>query len=156
VFENFLHNYDGPQYLQTQATMSSTNEKNFEMVQCLSGEMVISNSIASCEEDEDVVTYDAEVLNKIIATGVPPHNLALKPGACIILIKNLNISRGPSSGIRNIIKELAPRLIKSEKLSAAAQSEILLPRISIISKDTYFPVPFKYCTFPSSLPITSH
>jgi hypothetical protein len=51
VFENFLHNYDDPQYLQTQATMTSTNDiiqqKSFEMVKCLSGEMVISNSIAS-------------------------------------------------------------------------------------------------------------
>jgi hypothetical protein len=60
VFENFLHNYDDPQYLQTQATMPSTNDiiqqKSFEMVEHLSSEMVISNSIASCVKDEDVAT----------------------------------------------------------------------------------------------------
>ena len=45
--------------------MSSTNDiiqqKSFEMVEYLSGEMVIviSNSIASCVEDEDVATYNA-------------------------------------------------------------------------------------------------
>ncbi len=49
VFENFLHYYDDPQYLQTWAIMSSTNDiiqqKNFDMVKWLPGEMVISNSI---------------------------------------------------------------------------------------------------------------
>jgi hypothetical protein len=36
VFENFVQYYDDPQYLQTRAIMSSTNniiqQKNFEMV----------------------------------------------------------------------------------------------------------------------------
>jgi hypothetical protein len=117
VLENFLHNYDDSQYLQTQAKMSSTNvniqQKDSEVVERLSGEMVIGNSIASCVEDEDVATYDAEILNKINASGIPPHNLALKPGTCIILIKNLNISRGCCNQIRNIIKELTLRLIKA-------------------------------------------
>ena len=71
-----LHNYYDPQYLQIQATMSSTNDiiqqKSFEMVERSSGEMVISNSIASCVEDEDVATYDAEVLSKINPSGIPP------------------------------------------------------------------------------------
>jgi len=104
VFENFLHNRDDL------ATMSSTNhiiqQKNSEIVERLSGEMVISNSVASCVEDEDVATYNAEVLNKINASGIPPHNLPLKPGACIILIKNLSISHGRCNcnGIRNIIR----------------------------------------------------
>ena len=90
------------------------------MVKRLSGEMVISNSIASCVKDEDVAIYDAEVLSKINASGIPLHNLALKPGACIILIKNLNISHGHCNGTRNIIMEMTPRVIKAEKLSANA------------------------------------
>ena len=90
------------------------------MVEHLSGVMVISNSIASCVEDEDVVTYDTEVLNKINASGVPLHNLALKPGASIILRKNLNISCGHCNGTRHIIMELTPRVIKAEMLSANA------------------------------------
>jgi ATP-dependent DNA helicase PIF1 len=152
VFENFLQYYDDPQYLQTRAIMSSTNDiiqqKNFEMVKRLPGEMVISNSIDSCVEDEHVATYDAEVLNRINASGIPPHRLALKPGACIILIKNLNISHGHCNGTRYIIKELTPRLIKAEKLCGGPHSEILIPRIPMISKDTDFLVPFKRLQFP--------
>ena len=96
VYNNFLLNYQNADYLKTRAIMSSTNDiiqqKNFEMVERPPGEMIISESIAdSCLEDSDIVTYDAEVLNKINASGIPPHRLALKPGACIILIKNLNL-----------------------------------------------------------------
>ena len=56
------------------------------MVKLLPGEIVISNSIDSCVEDEHVATYDTEVMNRLHASGIPPHRLALKPGACIILI----------------------------------------------------------------------
>jgi hypothetical protein len=48
------------------------------------GQMVIINSIDSCKEEKDDVTYKAEILNKINASGIPPHKLALKPGACTI------------------------------------------------------------------------
>jgi len=88
VFNNFLHNYNDPEYLKTRAIMSSTNDviqqKNFEMVERLPGEMIVSHSIDSCVEDSDVATFDAEILNKINASGIPPHRLALKVGACII------------------------------------------------------------------------
>ena len=67
--------------------------------------------------------------------------------ACIILIKNLNISHGHCNGTRYIIKELTPRLIKAEKLCGGPHSEILIPRIPMISKDTDFPVPFERLRF---------
>jgi hypothetical protein len=102
VFENFLHNYDDPQYLQTQATMTSTNDiiqqKSFEMVKCLSGEMVISNSIASfmCKR----CSFETSCM----------HHFN----------KESNSSHGHCNGTRNIITEMTPRVIKAEKLSANA------------------------------------
>jgi ATP-dependent DNA helicase PIF1 len=152
VFDNFLQNYRVPQYLQTRAIMSSTNDiiqqQNFEMVERLPGEMIISYSIDTCVEEEAVATYDAEILNKINASGIAPHRLALKVGACIILIKNLNIKLGHCNGTRYIIIELTPRLIKARKLSGGEHAEILIPRIPMISKDSDFPVPFKRLQFP--------
>lgn len=54
VYNDFLLNYQDPEYLKTRAIMSSTNDiiqqQNFEMVERLPGEMVISNSIDSCVE----------------------------------------------------------------------------------------------------------
>lgn len=41
-----------------------------------------------------IVILQRMMPNKINASGIHPHQLALKPGACIILIKNLNIEHG--------------------------------------------------------------
>ena len=152
VFDNFLLNYLNPQYLQTRAIMSSTNDiiqqRNFEIVERMPGEMIVSHSIDTCVEEENVATYDAEVLNTINGSGITPHRLALKQGACVILIKNFNIKHGHCNGTRYIIKQLTPRLIRAEKLSGGPHSDILIPRIPMISKDSDFPVPFKRLQFP--------
>ena len=61
--------------------MSSTNniiqQRNFEMIERLPGEMIISESIDTCVEDEDMATYDAEILNRINTSGIAPHRLLL-------------------------------------------------------------------------------
>lgn len=43
---------------------------------------------------------------------------------------------------------MTPRLIKAEKLSGGPHSEILIPRIPMVSQDSDFPVPFKRLQFP--------
>ena len=84
--------------------MSSTNDTiqqcNYEMIEKIPGEMVISESIDICVEDDDVAKYESEILNKVNASGMPPHRLALKKGACIILIRNLSIKDGHCNGSR--------------------------------------------------------
>ncbi|KAL7506447.1 hypothetical protein ACHAXN_003732 [Cyclotella atomus] len=141
VYNDFMMNYQDPEYLRNRAIMSYTNDiiqqQNFEMVE------------RSCVEESDVTLYaDVEVLNKINTSGIPPHRLALKPGACIILIKNLNTKFGHCNGTMYIIIEMTPRLIKAVKLNGGPHSEILIPRIPMISQDSDFPVPFKRLQFP--------
>jgi len=124
VYDNFLLNYQDKEYLKTRAIMSSTNDiiqqLNYEMLERLPGELVISESIDSCVEADDVATYDVEILNKINASGIAPHRLALKVGACIILIRNMNIKHGHCNGTRYIIVELTPLLIHAFLLSHEA------------------------------------
>ena len=43
---------------------------------------------------------------------------------------------------------MTTRLIKAEKLGGGPNSELLIPRIPMISKDSDFPVPFKRLQFP--------
>ena len=74
--------------------------------------------------------------------------MILKNGACIILIKNLNVKDGHCNGTRYIIKDVTKHLIKAHKLGGGLKSEILIPRIPMISKDTDFPVSFKRLQFP--------
>ena len=82
-------------------------------------------------------------------SGIAPHRLALAVGCPIILIRNLNIRDGHCNGTRYIVKELKPHVIRARKLNGGQNSEILIPRIPMISKDSCnFPVPFKRLQFP--------
>ena len=91
---------------------------------------------------------DSDFLNKINASGIPPHRLALKVGACNILIRNLSIKDGHCNGTRYIILHLSKHLIKAKCLGGGSNAEILIPRIPMISKDTDFPVQLKRLQFP--------
>ena len=92
--------------------------------------------------------YDNEFLNRVNVSGLPPHCLPLKEGACIILIRNLDVKKGDCNGTRYIIKELSKNLIKAKKLNGGPNLIVLIPRIPMISKDSSFPVPFKQVQFP--------
>ena len=98
--------------------MASTNDIiqkcNYKIIQKLPDEMVISESIDECIEDRDKQVYDPEFLNRINASGIPPHRLALKKNACIILIKNLNVKDSHCNGTRHIIKSATKHLIHAK------------------------------------------
>ena len=150
VYDNFLQNYTNPKYLEDRAIMSCTNdtiqERNFEMVKRLPGDLVVSKSRDTCMEPEHQVMYDSDVLNRTNTSGIPPHRLALKKGACIILIKNLNVKKGHCNGTRYIIEDLTTRIILARRLSDGEQ--YMIPRIPMISRESDFPVSFKRVQFP--------
>ena len=152
VYDNFEENMTNIEYLSQRSIMSSTNdtiqERNFEFIKKLPGDMQICYSRDTCIDDDHATLYDPEFLNKVNVSGLPPHRLPLKKGACIILIKNLDIRNGHCNGTRYIILELSPNVIKAQKLSGGSNSIILIPRIPIVSKDSSFPVPFKRVQFP--------
>lgn len=150
VYNDLEANHTNPNFLYKRAIVSTTNDiiqsRNFDIIQRLPGELVVSESIDECVEEKHKTLYQVEFINRINVSGIPPHRLALKKGACIILIRNLNVMRGHCNGTRYLINELTPRLIVAKRLS---DGEILLiPRIPMISKDSAFPVEFKRTQFP--------
>ena len=106
------------------------------MINKLPGELIESFSVDSCIEDDDQAIYDESFLNRINTSGLPPHRLALKKSACIILIKNLDVKNGHVNGRRYIITEMTRRLIECRKLNGGDNAELLIPRIPIISIDS--------------------
>ena len=152
VYENSNENMHDADYLFKRAIMSSTNdtiqERNYEFIKRLPGEIEISLSRDSCVENDDQTLFEPEFLDRVNVSGIPPHRLALKKDACIILIKNLDIRHGHHNGTRYIIEDLTKSLIKAKKLSGGANSSIFIPRIPNIANDSLFPVPFKRVQFP--------
>jgi hypothetical protein len=94
-YNNFGHNYQNSTYLQERAIMCSANktaqEGNNFMTNQLPGEMHKMDSIDKCIEEQDQAVYDAEFLNHIDQSGLPPHHLHLKKNMAILLICNMRV-----------------------------------------------------------------
>ena len=103
--------------------MATTNEIiqecNSQMIDRIpnSGDLFISKSHDVCLDENDKTLYDAEILNKLNVSGLPPHCLPLKKNACIILIPNMNIKEGHVNGMQYIIEDFQPHCIKAWKLN---------------------------------------
>ena len=100
-------------------------------------------------EENDAVNYPVEFLNSLETSGLPPHELRLKPDAPIILLRNLDQSR-LCNGTRLAVKNLMPHVIKATILTGCGAGEtVFVPRIPHIPSD--LPFRFKRLQFPLRL-----
>jgi ATP-dependent DNA helicase PIF1 len=72
------------------------NELNRQIIQTLPGEITVVKSIDQiiCEPGVDPTEYPVEFLNTLLTSGLPPHELYLKIGAIVMLLRNLDIKSG--------------------------------------------------------------
>lgn len=95
VYNEFSTNYNDPSYLKDRAIMSCTNDViqkcNEEIINKIPGEALVCESVHSFLDDDDYLYHDTGPLTRINSSGLAPHKLVLKVGACIILIRNMSI-----------------------------------------------------------------
>jgi len=80
------------------------NEINFHIQQILPGDFMSFKSIDIVIDENKTVNFPTEFLNSLDLTGMPPHNLQLKIGSLIILLRNLNPPQ-LCNGTRLVIKK---------------------------------------------------
>ena len=73
---------------------------NDSVLKILPGKSVSCLSIDKpvCDTEEEADNYPVEFLNSLTASGMPPHNLILKEGAIVMLLRNLDIKKGLCNG----------------------------------------------------------
>ncbi|KAL4127222.1 hypothetical protein QTP88_011412 [Uroleucon formosanum] len=134
VFPNISENYKNYAWLSQQAILAAKNNDvhalNFTIQSKIAGDLVTYKSVDSITNPDDVVNYPTEFLNSLEIPGFPPHNLQLKVGTVIMILRNLNPPR-LCNGTRLSVKRLMPNLIEATiingKYAAISENEKLLP-----------------------------
>ncbi|GJY72845.1 DNA helicase [Tanacetum coccineum] len=147
--------------LQQKAIVCPKNETadiiNSKVLDMVSGESTtyISNDEATPTENDGAETemlYPVEHLNTLNLPGFPPHELKLKVGAPVMLLRNVNLTGGLCNGTRMIVTQLMTKLIEVQIITGTRIGEkVFIHRISLNHKDPNLPFIFKRRQFPIKL-----
>lgn len=137
-------------WLCERAILVSRNDRaadiNKAILQQVTGERRTYNSVDTVVDVDEAVNYPVEFLNSLNPSGIPSHELTLKVGAPIILLRNLN---PPTlcNGTRLRIISLKLNVIEAAVITGcAAGDNVFIPRIPMIPSD--YPFRFKRLQFP--------
>lgn len=125
------------------------NNINDSLLNKLPSKLVKYKSVDSVVEIEGAVHYPVEFLHTLNPPGIPPHNLSLKVGAPIMLLRNL-IPPKLYNGTRLQVKSLHKNVIEATIFTGCGAGEtVFIPRIPLIPSDYHFM--FKRLQFPVKL-----
>lgn len=119
---------------------SSTDEIINYITNKVPGESKLFRSLDTVVNEEDSVHYPQEFLQSLNPSGLPPHNLELKVGVSIILLRNLSPPK-LCNGTR-----LQVSSFRNNVIEAIILEKTCLPRIPMIPSD--LPFSFKIIQFP--------
>jgi ATP-dependent DNA helicase PIF1 len=136
VFPNISQNYKDHVWLSERVILAAknvdVNEMNFQIKNKIDGELMTYKSVDSVTNQDDIVNYPTEFLNSLELPGLPPHNLQLKVGSVIIMLRNINQPR-LCNGTRLSVKKLMNNVIEATILKGKYKGEdVLIPRIPMI------------------------
>ncbi|XP_044576914.1 ATP-dependent DNA helicase pif1-like [Cotesia glomerata] len=139
IYPDVHTQYINHEWLAERAILAAKNADidnlNLKIQQLLPGNLVSYKSIDTVCDASEAVNFPTEFLNSLDLPGMPPHNLQLKVGSPIILLRNLKLPR-MCNGKRLVIRKLMKNVIEASIFNGKFKGEnILIPRISIIPKD---------------------
>ena len=104
-------------------------------------------SVDELDNDEGSLRFTPEFLNTLNPNGFPPHNLNLKPGMPLMLLRNIN----PRDGLCNGTKLVFERALANKVLQcrvAGSERTVFIPRIVLIPKPNEYPFSWQRRQFP--------
>ena len=154
IFPDLAQNINDHKWLEGRAILTPTNREvhaiNELMESKMPGDAIKLSSADSLEDPDDTFRFNIEYLNTLRPNGFPRHNIILKPGMPLMLLRNTNPRGGLCNGTRMIFDTtINDKLLRCT--IAGTAKEVLIPRITFRPKDGQFP--FQWCR--RQFPITA-
>ncbi|XP_061371568.1 uncharacterized protein LOC133314139 [Gastrolobium bilobum] len=97
------------------------------------------------EDDE----FSPEILNTFSCSGIPDYKLILKVNVSVMLLRNIDQSRGLCNGTRLLISRLGNCVVEGTVLTGSNIGEfVLIPRMTMSPSSHSFPIHFQRRQFP--------
>ncbi|KAL7108921.1 hypothetical protein ACP275_06G143300 [Erythranthe tilingii] len=161
TYPSILENMDDISYLQHRAILPPANEivdvVNDYMLSLVPGEMMTHLSFDSpCSANEGIDRPDdihtPEFLNTINSSGLPNHELKLKVGVPVMLLRNIDQSPGLCNDTRLSIPRLGKRVLEAKIISGTnIGHKVFIPRLTLTPSDSRIPFKFQRRQFPIML-----
>ena len=161
IYPSILENWDSSNYFQERAILAPTHEEvdriNDFILSLIPGDekdYLSSDSLCKTgsHTPEDESVYTSDYLNNIRCSGIPNHQLKLKIGVPIMLLRNIDQSLGLCNGTRLITTQLGRHVIRGRIISGNNIGHtVLIPRMILSPSDTPHPFKFQRRQFPLSV-----
>lgn len=158
TYPSFENSTDDPSFLKDRAILAPTldvvESVNEYMTSLNSGDAKIYlSSDSACKSDANVDiladVHTPEFLNGIKCSGVPNHEIKLKVGTPVMLLRNIDHSLGLCNGTRLVITKLGTHVLQAKILCGSnAGHKVLIPRMSLTPSDKRLPFKFQRRQFP--------
>ncbi|XP_074345441.1 uncharacterized protein LOC141684401 isoform X3 [Apium graveolens] len=158
IYKDLHHRHGDVEYLRNRAVLTPLNEHvdniNVTVLRRLPGEFKVYKSYdsickGSSTSEADEVLYPPEYLNSLKFSDMPNHEIAVKVGAPIMLLRNLNAKKGLCNGTRLIITRCYPFLIEALIIMGTRIGDTTyVPRITMCPVDKTVPFILKRKQFP--------
>jgi hypothetical protein len=118
----------------------------------LGGDTMTLYSRDYVKDDTQAAIYATEFLNSLNVSGLPPHELKVREGVPIMLLRNLSPRQGLCNGTRLRVIGLRANLIQAQIISGpAAGNTVLIPRIDMSPSKSILPFEMVRRQFPVKL-----
>ncbi|XP_013607568.1 PREDICTED: uncharacterized protein LOC106314194 [Brassica oleracea var. oleracea] len=99
-----------------------------------------SFEVSESQSNQNETLYAIEYLNSMEFPGLSSHKLTLKVGAPIMLLRNINQTKGLCNGTRMILTHIGERVLKADIIAGShIGNEVLIPRVVLLHGDTQLP-----------------
>lgn len=157
VFPDVANNFENPAYFSSRCILAPTNDNideiNSLLLNKIPGHPQVFLSADSLAENEthQQALYPQEFLNSLSPNGLPLHELKLKVGVPVLLLRNLDPANGLCNGTRMTITRFNGRIIEAVISTGKFTGKyVFIPRITL-SPSLELPFTLKRRQFPIRL-----